>query len=147
MIAVELNTALKAHLLTLGTPYSTVKLRPLSAYGTTDAPFVIYNEFLSTVSDEKYFMRVSNITYVVYDNDISRMKDIAYYIEQFLNVGDNCEGIRALLEYPYYDAYYNNTFRYRITSVRLMSGGTIPPVEREGFAGMSMSFRVGYVNS
>lgn len=146
MISPELNTAVKSHLFTLGTPYSTVRFFPLSAYETTQAPFIVYNEYFGTQNEEQFFLKISNVIYTIYDNDISRMKDIAYYIEKFLNVGDMIEDIKSLIDPPYYSYYGDSSTRFRITTCRLVSGGLTPPVEREGFAAYQLNFRVVYLH-
>lgn len=142
MISVELNTALKAKLLALGSPYSTIELLPLSGYEATASPFIIYSEFPGTMSEEKFFMAVSNVIYVIHDNDISRLKDIAYEIDKFLNVGDRVETVKSLLSSPYSGA---QPLRYRMTTIRKVGGGTVPPTEREGRASMSLNFRIVYM--
>lgn len=145
MISVEMNTALKAHFAASTDPVmKNIKIFPLSAYDETTAPFILYFEYSGTQSEEQWFLKVSNVMYYVYDNNISRMKDIAYEIEQLFNVGDNVEDIKDLISAP--SATYGN-FRYRLTNSRKVSGSTLPPVEREGFAAQMLNFRVVYVDA
>ncbi len=144
MIAVELNTAVEAHLSTLGSYYPNVELLPLSGYEDTKVPFIIYFEYPGSQNDEQFFLRVSNVIYYIYDTDISRMKDVGYQLEQFLHVGDNVQPIKSLIAPPSVD--YGD-LRYRITTSRLVSGSVAPPIEREGFAYKSLNFRVVYLDA
>lgn len=145
MISVELNTALKSHFQSLSDPtLANIKIFPLSAYDETTAPFILYFEYSGTLSEEQWFIKVANVMYYVYDNDISRMKDIAYQIEKFFNVGDDVDEIKALVSTP--GASYGS-LRYRLTNSRKVSGSTLPPVEREGFAAQMLNFRVVYVET
>lgn len=143
MISFELNTAVKAKFTALGSPYSLVEFLPLSGYEDTQAPFVIFREFPGTLSEEKFFVSVANVVYVIYDNDIARMTDIAYELERFLNVGDKVEGIKSLLSVP----YGTGTYRYRLTTSRKVSGNQSPAIEREGFSSTTLNFRVTYVQN
>lgn len=147
MISVELNTAVKSKLLTLGTPYSTVQFIPLSAYQSNEGPFVVYTQFDGTQSEEQFFLKVANVVYNVYDTDISRMKDVAYQIEKFLNVGSGVEEIKSLLSTPYYTSSGSPPpLRYRITTSRKVAGSTRPPLEREGFSSYTLNFRIVYLD-
>ena len=141
MISVELNTAIKAKFTALGSPYSTISILPLAGYEDTVAPFIIYTEFTGTMGEEKFFMGVSNVVYTIYDDDISRLKDVGYELNKFLNVGDRLSVIKPLLTSP----YTSGPLRYRITTIRKVAGGTTPPLEREGRASMSLNFRVVYL--
>lgn len=144
MISVELNTALKAYFLQENESASkNIKIFPLSAYDETAAPFILYFEYSGTQSEEQWFLKVANVMYYVYDNDISRMKNIAHQIEQFFNVGDNVQNIKNLISVP--NASYG-PLRYRLTNSRKVSGSVLPPVEREGFAAQMLNFRVVYVD-
>jgi hypothetical protein len=145
MISVELNTALKAHLDSLdNSMYHNIKVFPLSAYDETKAPFILYLEYSGTQSEEQFFLRVSNIMYYVYDNNISRMKDIAYEIDKFFNVGDDISQICDKITVP--SQSYGN-LRYRLTNSRKVSGSVLPPAEREGFAAQMLNFRVVYLDA
>lgn len=145
MISIELNTALKAHFLAENESASkNIKIFPLSAYDETTAPFILYFEYAGTQSEEQWFLKISNVMYYIYDNDISRMKNVAYQIEQFFNVGDNVEDIKALISTPN-DNY--GPLRYRLTNSRKVSGSVLPPIEREGFAAQMLNFRVVYVDA
>jgi hypothetical protein len=144
MISVELNTALKAYFLAENYPASrNIKIFPLSAYDETSAPFILYFEYSGTQSEEQWFLKVANVMYYVYDNNISRMKDIAYQIEQFFNVGDNVENIKQLISPP--NESYGG-LRYRLTNSRKASGSVLPPAEREGIAAQMLNFRMVYVD-
>lgn len=142
MISVELNTAVKTQLTSLGSPYSDVDIFPLSAYENTDAPFITYFEYPGTQSEEQFFLKISNVIYYIYDTDISRMKDIAWELDKFLNVGDNIELIKSYISMP---AGYGSN-RYRLTTCRKVSGIMLAPNEREGFAVQSLNFRVVYID-
>jgi hypothetical protein len=143
MISVEINTALKKHLEDLGSFYKNVPIFPLYAYDQTQAPFILYSESDTTLNDEQYFIKISNILYYIYDNDMSRMKDIAYQIDKFMNVGDKVIGIKKMINSPS-ESYGEK--RYRLTSSRKSLGAMFPPLEREGFASQSLDFRVFYLN-
>jgi len=143
MLSVEINTAIKSHFSSLGSPYSLATIHPLFAYDNTSAPFIVYSEFEGTLSEEQYFVKVSNLIYNIYDNNISRMKDIAYQLDLFMNVGDSVSGIKQALSSP--SASYGQS-RYRLTSCRKTSGATFPPIEREGFSSQSLNFRAIYIN-
>ena len=143
MLAIELNTAIKSHFATLGAPYSDVSFFPMTAYEDTTGPFITYYEYPGTQSEEQYFLRVSNLVYFVYDNDIDRADKIVHALESFLNKGDDISGIVALRSIP---AGYGEDLRYRLTSIRLVSGTMSPPIEKDGFAAISRNFRTTYVN-
>ena len=143
MISVEINTALKAHLDDAEGILSSIPIIPLSAYDQTVAPFIVYMEYSGTQSEEQWFLRISNIMYYIYDNNISRMKDIARQIDFFLNVGDNVQDIKENMTTP--SPSYGE-FRYRLTNSRKIAGSMEPPIEREGFAMQMLNFRVVYLD-
>lgn len=143
MISVELNTAVRKHLDEENPVGKKVEILPLLAYENTEAPFIVYSEEQSTFSDEQWFMRQSNIIYYVYDNNISRMKDLSHAIDKFLNVGDNVQHIMANLELP--GAEYGD-YRYRLASCRKIIGSVFPATEREGFSGQMSIFSVVYLD-
>lgn len=143
MLSVEINTAIKNHFSSLGTPYSSVTIHPLSAYENTQAPFIVYFEYEGTLSEEQYFIKVTNLIYYIYDNNISRMKDIAYQLDLFMNVGDKVSGIKEALSAP--SSSYGD-YRYRLANCRKTAGATFPPIEREGFSSQSLNFRAVYLN-
>jgi hypothetical protein len=145
MISVEINTALKAHFNTFsGNVYKNIKIFPLSAYDETDAPFIVYYEYAGTQSEEQWFLKISNVMYYVYDNDISRMKDISHEIDKFLNVGDNVSGIRGKITVP--SSTYGS-LRYNLKTSRKVAGSVLAPMEREGFASQMLNFRMVYVDA
>jgi hypothetical protein len=143
MISVEINTAIKDYFATLGAPYSNIPFLPLSAYDQTEAPFILYFEYQETFNDEQWFLKNSNLMYYIYDNNISRMKDIAHKLDLFLNVGDNVQGIVAQIEAP--NEEYGQ-LRYRLRGSRKIAGSAFPPPEREGFASQMLNFRVVYLD-
>lgn len=142
MISIELNTAIKDKFADLGSPYSDIEIVPLSGYENTEAPFIIYNEYPGTQSEEQFFLRISNVVYTIMDNDLSRAKDIEYQLEQFLNVGDFVADIKSRETSP----YSSGPLRYRLTTVRLVAGSGSAPVEREGFIPLVRNFRVVYLD-
>lgn len=145
MISVEINTALKTHLDSLNVSmYQNIKVFPFSAYDETAAPFIVYYETAGTQNEEQWFLRVSNVMYYVYDNNISRMKDIAYQIDKFLNVGDDVAEIRGKITVP--SSTYGS-LRYRLKTSRKVAGSTLAPIEREGFASQMLNFRMVYVDA
>jgi len=142
MIAVEINTALNTYFTSLGDPYDKIDIYPLSAYEDTPAPFIVYFEYPGTQNDEQYFLKVSNVVYYIYDNDISRMKNIGWKLDRFLNVGDNIGQIISYMNLP---SEYGE-IRYRLTTSRKVAGSMLPPIEREGFAMQSLNFRMVYTD-
>jgi hypothetical protein len=142
MISIELNTAVKAHLTSLGSPYDQVEILPLAGYEATSAPFIIYNEYPGTQNEEQFFLRISNVVYTIMDDDISRAKDVAYQLEQYLNVGDYVAGIKSDITNP----YDSGPLRYRLTTCRLVSGSGTAASQREGFTSISRNFRVVYLD-
>jgi hypothetical protein len=147
MISVELNTALKSKFIALGAPYNNIKFFPLSAYQETEAPFIVYTQFDGTRSEEQFFLSIANVIYTVYDNDISRMKDVVYEMDNFLNVGDHVGEIKSLLYTPYSGTSSLSDLRYRIEGVRRVGGSPLPPLEREGFSSYAVNYRVVYLNA
>jgi hypothetical protein len=143
VISVELNTALKTHLTSSLAYGAEINVFPLSAYDQTTAPFILYFEDQTTLSDEQWFVKTSNVMYYVYDNNISRMKDIAHVIDRFFNVGDEISGIRSKFSSPGADY---GSYRYRLVSSRKIAGSGFPPIEREGFAAQMLNFRVVYLD-
>ena len=145
MISVEINTALSAKFQALGAPYSNIEILPLSGYQDTASPFLIYTEFPSTVSDEKFYQRVSNVVYTIHDNDIARMLDIEWQMMSFLNVGDRLDTFKTFLSSPYTSP---DPLRYRINFMRLQGGGMSPSrTEREGRASLSLNLKIVYLNN
>ena len=142
MIAIEINTAIKDFFSDEGSPYAGIDITPLFAYNDSSGPFIVYYEFPGTQSEEQFFLRVSNVIYYVYDNDIDRASQIARKLDEFLNVGDEVEYIKSRILAPYYYGYLN----YRLTTSRLVSGSMMPPPEREGFSVISRNYRMVYVN-
>lgn len=147
MIALEINTAIKSKFIQLGAPYNTIKFFPLSAYETTTSPFIVYSQFDGVRDEERFYLKIANVIYVIYDNDISRMKDIAYEMDNFLSVGDSVDEIKSLLYTPYYGTSSLSDLRYRITTIRRASGNPSEPAEREGFASYLLNYRVTYLNN
>lgn len=135
MIATDINSILKDHLVGLG--YIDIEIYPINAYGNSVAPFVTWLEFPAVRSGEAYWMNQSTLTYSVFDNDLSRAKDIAIAIQKFLNLGDDVENLKSLIT--------TASPNYRICWIRFATGGMFPPLEREGYASITRSFDVGYV--
>lgn len=137
MIAVDLNPILKAHLISEG--YKDIEIYPMNAYRDSSAPFITWLEFNSVASDETYWMQQSTLTYSIFDTDMSRAKNIAVEIQKFFNLGDDISDLK--------DAVVAASPDFRICWVRLSSGGMFPPEERDGFASITRSFEVGYVEA
>jgi hypothetical protein len=135
MIGTNINPLLKSHLQTNG--FGSVEIYPINAYANSSAPFITWVEFPSTKSSEIYWMHQSTLTYSIFDNDLSRAKDIAILIQKYLNVGDDISSLKTLMTSP--------TPIYRLCWSRFVNGGMFPPLEREGYASMTRSFEVGYV--
>jgi hypothetical protein len=136
MIAMDLNPIIKDYLIDEG--YRNIEIYPINAYGSSKAPFITWLEFPSVRSSEAFWMHQSTLTYTVYDNDLSRAKDIAILIQKFLNVGDDIQSIK--------DAISTDSQEYRICWSRFTTGGMFPPLEREGYASISRSFDVGFID-
>jgi hypothetical protein len=143
MISVEINTAVKSHFEQLGYPYASVPIVPFSAYDQAEAPFIVYFDYEGTLNEEQYFIKISNVIYYIYDNNISRMKNIAYNLDKFMNIGDKVAGIKKEMSIP---SQSYGPYRYRLVNSRKTSGATFPPLEREGFASQSLNFRVVYLD-
>lgn len=137
MIAMDINPILKSHLVSLG--YKDIQLYPINSYGDKKAPFITWLEFSSVNSDEIYWMQQSVLTYSIFDTDLSRAKNIAIAVQKFLNLGDDISDLK--------DEIAAADPEYRICWVRLSSGGMFPAEEREGFASITRSFEVGYVEN
>ncbi len=135
MIAININPILKKYLISIG--YKNIEIYPINGYSDTRAPFITWLEFPAVQSSEAYWMQQSILTYSVFDNDLSRAKDISVAIQKFLNLGDDIENLKSLIVDPSPD--------FRICWIRFSSGGMFPPQEREGFASITRSFNVGYV--
>lgn len=147
MISVELNTAIKSKFIELGSPYNGIPIIPLSGYNTTESPFIIYTQFDGVRDEERFFILIANVIYTIYDNDISRMKEIAYQMDQFLNVGDHIDEIKSLLYTPYEGTSNLADLRYRITTIRRAGGNPGATSEREGFSSYMLNYRVTYLNA
>lgn len=133
MIGVDLNSLVEDYLISQG--YKDIEITPLTGYGESPAPFITWEESVSTRNSEQYWLRESILTYYVYDTDLSRGKDIAKAIEDYLHVGDGISGIIADMTNPV----------YRLCWCRMASGDMFPPLERDGFASIVRSFDVGYI--
>lgn len=135
MICPNLNPVLKSHLVGLG--YKDIEIYPINAYGSSVAPFITWLEFPTTANAEVYWMYRANVTYAVFDNDLSRAKDIAIAIQKYLNVGDDIDSLKALMTSP--------TPQYRLCWSRMSGGGMFPPVERDGYSSITRVFDIGYI--
>ena len=135
MIAMDINPILRNYLITQG--YNDIEIYPINAYGDSSAPFITWLEFPAVRNAESYWMQQSVLTYSVYDTDLSRAKDIAILIQKFLNIGDDIETLKTSI--------LDSTPEFRLCWIRFASGGMFPPAERDGFASITRSFDVGYV--
>ena len=81
-------------------------------------------------------MRQSNVTYTIYDNDLARAKNISKKIEKLLNIGDNVSYIKSQI---------SSTPDYTLCWSRMIGGAMFPPIDREGYASISRTFEVGYI--
>jgi hypothetical protein len=135
MISLDINPALKTYLALQG--FADVDLYPMNAYRDYQAPFITWIDSPSTRSAEEYWLKDSILTYYIYDNDLSRAKNIAYKIEEFLNIGDNVLYIKTLITNP--------ISNYRLCWSKLNSGSMSPALEREGLTCISRVFDVGYI--
>ena len=133
MIAVDINPVLTAYLVSQG--YRGIEITPLTGYGDSPAPFITWEESVATRNSEQYWLRDSVLTYYVYDTDLSRARDIAKDIEDFLHVGDLISTIKIDMTNP----------TYRLCWCRMASGDMFAPLERDGFASIVRSFEVGFV--
>lgn len=133
MIAVDINPVLTDYLVSQG--YRDIEITPLTGYGDSPAPFITWEESVATRNSEQYWLRDSVLTYYIYDTDLSRAKDIAKAIEDFLHVGDVISTVIADMANPV----------YRLCWCRMASGDMFAPLERDGFASIIRSFEVGYV--
>ena len=136
MIATNLNVILKSHLQSEG--YSSIEIYPINAYASSTAPFITWLEFPSIKDGEQYWMYQSTITYNVFDNDLSRGKDIALKIENFLNVGDDIAGLKSQMS--------GQSPAFRMLWSRMLGGGMFAPLEREGYTSINRIFEVGYIH-
>lgn len=136
MIAVNLNPVLKNYLIDAG--YRDIEIYPINAYSSSTAPFITWIELPTIHDNEQYWMYESNITYSIYDNDLSRAKDISRSLETFFNIGDNVEDIKSLMN--------EDNLYYRLLWLRLVNGGMFMPAEREGYASIVRVFQAGYVS-
>lgn len=137
MIGIDINPALKSYL--INNNYKDIEIYPINAYSSSTAPFITWIEFPSVRSAETYWMHQSTLTYTVYDNDLSRAKNIAILIQKFLNLGDDIDALKDLITTP--------TQEYRICWSRFTTGGMFPPLERDGYASISRTFDVGFVEN
>ena len=135
MIALDINPALKLYL--ANNNFADVELYPLNAYRDYDAPFITWTEYPSTKNSEEYWMRDSILTYYIYDNDISNAKNLAYKIENFLNVGDLTQDIKNLIANP--------ISGYRVCWSRMNTGNMSNAMERDGLNCISRVFDIGYL--
>ena len=135
MIANNLNVILKTYLQSEG--YNSIEIYPINAYSTSEAPFITWLDFPSIKDGEQYWMYESTITYSVFDNDLSRGKDIALKIEDFLNVGDDISSLKSQLS--------GQSLPFRMLWCRMVGGGMFAPLEREGYTSINRVFQVGYV--
>ena len=133
MIAVDLNPLLQDYLVSQG--FRDIEITPLAGYSDSPAPFITWEEAVSTRNAEQYWMRDSVLTYYIYDTDLSRAKNIAKAIEDYLHVGDMISDIIADMTDPV----------YRLCWCRMASGDMFPPLERDGFASIVRSFDVGFI--
>lgn len=136
MIARELNTAVKAHLVGLG--YD-LPFRPFYADTSDGGLFVVYYEYPSTKSDEQFFLQKSVIRYMVMGTDVSEVMNVSNHLLDYLNVGDQVAAIKADLSYT--DPHY------RLDSIRLYNGNNIPPDQKEGYSTIVNDFMAVYVRS
>ena len=134
MISLTLNPVLQSYLQSLS--YENIEIYPINAYGDSQAPFITWLEFPNTRSNEVFWMRQSNVTYTIYDNDLARAKNIAKNIEKLLNIGDNVLYIKSQI---------TNSVDYTLCWSRMIGGGMFPPIDREGYASISRTFEVGYI--
>ena len=133
MIGHNINPVLKSHLVTLG--YRDIEIYPINAYSSSKAPFITWIEFPSTAGRENFWMYEASLTYAIFDNDLSRAKDIAVDIQKYLNVGDDIDALKALMVSP----------EYRLCWSRMNGGGMFPPVERDGYTSITRVFDIGYI--
>lgn len=133
MIAVDINPAVEDYLQSVG--FHNIEITPLAGYGDSPAPFITWEETVSTRSVEQYWLRDSVLTYYIYDTDLSRAKNIAKSLEDFLHVGDIIESIKANIINP----------TYKLCWCRMVSGDMFAPLERDGFASIVRSFDVGFI--
>jgi hypothetical protein len=136
MISTNLNVILKSHLQSQG--YSSLEIYPINAYSSSTAPFITWLDFPSIKDAEQYWLYESTITYSIFDNDLSRAKDIALKIEDFLNVGDDISSLKTLMT--------GQDLAFRMLWCRMSGGGMFAPLEREGYTSINRIFQVGYVN-
>lgn len=135
MIGQNLNPVVKSHLVDLG--YHDIQIYPINAYGSSKAPFITWLEFPTTFNQEIFWMYQANLTYAIFDNDLSRSKDIAIAIQKFLNVGDDIESLR--------DSMASSSPQYRLCWSRMSGGGMFPPIERDGYTSITRVFDIGYI--
>lgn len=135
MIAPNLNPIVKSHLISLG--YNNIEIYPINAYASSTPPFITWLEFPTVRSDETFWLHEASITYSVFDNDLSRAKDIAIALQQYLNVGDSVDNLKSLMGNP--------APLYRLCWCRFATGGMFPPLERDGYSSISRTFNVGYI--
>jgi hypothetical protein len=136
MIATNLNVVLKSYLQANG--YPDIEIYPINAYSSSVAPFITWLEFPSIKDGEQYWMYQSTLTYSVFDNDLSRGKDIALKIQSFLNVGDDIASLKA--------AMTGQSLEFRMLWSRMLGGGMFAPLEREGYTSINRIFEIGYVH-
>lgn len=134
MISLVINPVLQSYL--QSNNFEDIQIYPINAYGDSVAPFITWLEFPSTKNNEIFWMRQSNVTYTIYDNDLSRAKNISKKIEKLLNIGDNVSYIKSQV---------SGTPDYTLCWSRMTGGGMFPPIDREGYASISRTFEVGYI--
>jgi len=109
---------------------------PITGYDDSTAPFILYSFITKTESDDQYYFYTDTMRFYVYDTSIDRMWAISRALKEYLNVGDDVEGIKSQIP---------NDSRYRIVFSKLFSSLTMPPIEREGFVSTVNEFKVKYV--
>jgi hypothetical protein len=134
MISLIINPVLENYLQNSG--FEDIQIYPINAYENSTAPFITWLEFPTTKNNEIYWMRQSNVTYTIYDNNLSNAKDISKKLEKLLNIGDNVSYIKSQASLP---------VDYTLCWSRMIGGGMFPPIDREGYASISRTFEIGYI--
>lgn len=109
---------------------------PITGYDDSTPPFVLYSFISRMEDDERYYFLNDTLRFYVYDNDIDRMWAISRAIREYLNIGDDVNGLKG--DIP-------TDSRYRIVFSGLVSAIAMPPIEREGFASTVNEFRMKYL--
>lgn len=136
MIAIDINPILKSHLFSQG--YKDIEIYPINGYGDSTVPFITWLEVPSVRSPEAFWLHQTILTYAIYDNDLSRCKNIAIILQKFLNVGDDISSLKALISSQDQD--------FRICWARFSSGNMFTAAERDGFYSITRSFEIGYLS-